>query len=129
MLRNMLKLPPWFPGQMGVPGSDTPEGIRYIPQGLTLYVDVNHPDANDNHDGTDPKYPLATIQGAVGKLANNGDQIVIDISKRKLELKISPREIKERLAKWRAPAPKIKDGYLARYAKLVSSASEGAIFK
>ena len=72
--------------------------------------------------------PEAQVGGSLA-IVKDGDQIAIDISKRKLELKISPREIKERLAKWRAPAPKIKDGYLTRYAKLVSSASEGAVFK
>ncbi|MBL7085192.1 MAG: dihydroxy-acid dehydratase [Candidatus Omnitrophica bacterium] len=62
-------------------------------------------------------------------IVKDGEQIAIDIPKRKLELKVSQKEIKERLAEWRAPAPKIKEGYLSRYAKLVSSASEGAIFK
>jgi len=74
---NILKLPPWFSGQMGVPGSDTPEGLRTHPQGLTFYVDTNHPDANDQNDGTDPRYPLASIQEAVDKVQNRGDQIMI----------------------------------------------------
>ncbi len=67
--------------------------------------------------------------GGLLAIVNNGDQIVIDIPKRKLELKLNQKEIKERWAKWRMPEPKIKEGYLARYAQLVSSASEGAIFK
>jgi dihydroxy-acid dehydratase len=44
-------------------------------------------------------------------------------------LKLSDIEIKARLAKWRAPEMKEKEGYLARYAKSVSSASEGAVLK
>ena len=60
-----LKLPPWFGGQMGVPGSDTPLGLRQAPQGLVYYVDPSHPDALDNNDGTDPNAPKATIQSAI----------------------------------------------------------------
>jgi hypothetical protein len=60
-----FKLPPWFGGQMGVPGSDTPLGFRNNPQGLVYYVDGSHPDASDNNDGTDPNQPKATIQSAI----------------------------------------------------------------
>lgn len=67
--------------------------------------------------------------GGVLAIVKDGDQITIDIPKRKLELKISQKDIKDRLAKWKPVPPKIKEGYLARYAKLVSSASEGAVFK
>ena len=72
--------------------------------------------------------PEAAVGGPLA-VVRDGDQIVIDIPKRRLELKLSQKEIKERQAKWKAPAPKITGGYLGRYAKLVSSASEGAIFK
>lgn len=64
-----FKLPPWFGGQMGVPGSDTPLGFRMAPQGLVYYVDASHSDASDNNDGTDPNQPKATIQSAI--TANN----------------------------------------------------------
>lgn len=60
-----LKLPPWFGGQMGVPGSDTPEGFRMHPQALVYYVDASHSDASDDNDGTDPNKPKATIQDAI----------------------------------------------------------------
>jgi len=63
----LLKLPPWFGGQMGVAESDTPEGLRVQPQGLVYYVDGSHPEANDNNDGTNPNYPLETIQEAIDK--------------------------------------------------------------
>lgn len=67
MFENLpqLKLPPWFGGQLGVPGSDTPLGFRTAPQGLVYYVDGSHPDASDNNDGTDPNEPKATIQSAI----------------------------------------------------------------
>jgi len=60
-----LKLPPWFGGQMGVLGSDTPLGFRTVPQGIVYYVDGSHSEANDNNDGTDPNAPKATIQAAI----------------------------------------------------------------
>jgi len=60
-----FKLPPWFGGQMGVPGSDTPLGFRMAPQGLVYYVDPSHGDASDNNDGTDPNQPKSTIQSAI----------------------------------------------------------------
>jgi dihydroxy-acid dehydratase len=72
--------------------------------------------------------PEAQAGGLIA-IIQDGDEIVIDIPKRKLELKLDEAEIKARMAKWRAPEIKEKEGYLARYAKYVSSASEGAILK
>jgi dihydroxy-acid dehydratase len=72
--------------------------------------------------------PEAQVGGVIA-IVKDGDEISIDIPARKLELKVSDDEIKARLAKWRAPEPKETEGYLARYAKAVSSASEGAILK
>jgi len=63
----LRKLPPWFGGQFGVPGSSSPEGLRTAPQGVVYYVDGSHPDADDNADGTDPDSPLETIQEAIDK--------------------------------------------------------------
>jgi dihydroxy-acid dehydratase len=62
-------------------------------------------------------------------IVEEGDEIIIDIPARKIELNVDETEIKARLAKWRAPEPKEREGYLARYAKAVSSASEGAVLK
>ena len=65
--------------------------------------------------------PIAAIR--------DGDLIEIDISKKKINVKLSDEDIRKRLAGWRPPEPKITKGYMARYATRVSSASEGAIFK
>jgi dihydroxy-acid dehydratase len=65
--------------------------------------------------------PIAIIE--------DGDIISIDMIAKKIELKLSDEEIKERLSKWKKPEPKVKKGYLARYSKLVSSADEGAVLK
>ena len=59
----------------------------------------------------------------------DGDIISIDINECKLEVKLSDEEIAERRKNFTPLEPKVKEGYLARYAKLVSSASEGAILK
>ncbi|MBF0119004.1 MAG: dihydroxy-acid dehydratase [Desulfobacterales bacterium] len=69
------------------------------------------------------------MQGGIIAIIQEGDIISIDISNKKINLKISDEEIKERLLNWTAPEPKITHGYMARYAKMVSSASKGAVFK
>lgn len=68
-------------------------------------------------------------EGGPIAIVEEGDVIEIDIPDRKLNLKLSEEEIKNRLAKWTAPEPKIKKGYLALYARLVSSASKGAVIE
>lgn len=72
--------------------------------------------------------PEAAVGGPLAIL-KNGDIISINIPTRKLELKLSDKEIKNRLAKWSPPKPSINEGYLRRYAEFVSQANEGAIFK
>ncbi len=72
--------------------------------------------------------PEAT-EGGLLAIVKDGDRISIDISRRRLDVKLSRQEISKRLRLWKRPAPKIKKGYLARYARLVSSANEGAIMK
>jgi len=64
----LIRMQPWYPGQFGVAGSDTPLGLRTRSSGYVLYVDTDHPDADDNNDGSNPNAPLATIQEAVDKL-------------------------------------------------------------
>jgi dihydroxy-acid dehydratase len=59
----------------------------------------------------------------------DGDTILIDSIERRLELRVSQEEIAARLSKWKAPAPRYTRGVLARYAKLVSSASRGAVLE
>ena len=70
--------------------------------------------------------PEAASGGNIG-LVEEGDIIAINIPKHTIELKVSDEVLAERRAKWVCPEPKIKTGYLARYAKMVSSADKGAI--
>jgi dihydroxy-acid dehydratase len=70
--------------------------------------------------------PEAARGGPIAIVAE-GDQIVFDLAKKSLSIELSDAEIKARLAKWKAPAPKYKTGVFAKYAALVSSASLGAI--
>lgn len=72
--------------------------------------------------------PEAAAGGTIG-LLKDGDIISIDINNNKLEVKLSDEELAERRKNFKPLEPKVKEGYLARYAKLVSSASEGAILK
>ncbi len=72
--------------------------------------------------------PEAAEGGPIA-VVRNGDKILLDIPNRKLEIKLSGAEIKKRLAKWKPREPKIKTGWLARYAKVVTSANTGAVVK
>ncbi|MFA6472874.1 MAG: dihydroxy-acid dehydratase, partial [Candidatus Latescibacterota bacterium] len=69
------------------------------------------------------------MEGGPLCIVREGDEILIDIPNRKMDLLVSGEEIKARMASWRPPEPKVKKGYLARYAKQVTSAATGAIFK
>ena len=66
-------------------------------------------------------------QGGIIAIVENGDVIEIDIPKKSIKLIVSDKEIKARFKKWKNPKPKITKGYMARYAKAVSSASDGAV--
>jgi dihydroxy-acid dehydratase len=72
--------------------------------------------------------PEAAEGGPIG-LIREGDTIAIDIPGKKITLKISPDEMKKRKKAFKPRPQEIKSGYLARYARLVTSASTGAIFK
>ena len=69
------------------------------------------------------------MEGGPIALIEDGDLITIDIPNRKLQLEVSEEELKRRKAVWRQPEPKIRTGYLARYAKLTTSASTGAVLR
>ena len=72
--------------------------------------------------------PEAAVGGPIA-LVEEGDMITLDINNYKIHLEVSDEVLAERKAKWVCPEPKVKDGYLARYAKLVSSADKGAILQ
>ena len=88
---------------------------------------------------TDGRFSGATRGAAIGHvspeaaaggniaLVNEGDIISINIKECSVTLKVSDEELAARRAAWKAPDPKVKTGYLARYAKLVSSADKGAV--
>ena len=65
--------------------------------------------------------------GGVIALVEEGDRIAVDIPNCRISLLVSEEEIAKRREKWICPEPKVKTGYLARYARMVSSAAEGAV--
>ena len=69
------------------------------------------------------------MEGGPIAVVKEGDIIQIDINEGKLNIDISDAELEGRMKEWKAPEPKITKGYLGRYAKLVTSASTGAILK
>lgn len=72
--------------------------------------------------------PEAAAGGLIA-LVEDGDQILIDIPGRKLELLVPEDEITRRRSGWQQPEPRLNRGYLRRYTHLVTSADEGAVFK
>ncbi|HHP50819.1 MAG TPA: dihydroxy-acid dehydratase, partial [Moorella mulderi] len=72
--------------------------------------------------------PEAAVGGPIA-LVEEGDLIQIDIASGSLELLVSEEELKGRRARWQAPPPKVSTGYLARYAKMVGSAAQGAVLQ
>jgi dihydroxy-acid dehydratase len=72
--------------------------------------------------------PEAMEGGAIAIL-KDGDRIKIDIPRRKVDVFLSAKQIKERFRKWKPLKPKITTGYLSRYARMVSSAGSGAVME
>ena len=70
--------------------------------------------------------PEAAVGGPIAAL-RDGDIVVVDVPARQLRVELSDEEISSRLSSWKAPAPLFKTGVMAKYAKLVSSASLGAV--
>ncbi|MDU4961036.1 MAG: dihydroxy-acid dehydratase [Sporomusaceae bacterium] len=70
-----------------------------------------------------------SAEGGPLALVEEGDIIEIDIPARTLNVRLSDAELAARREKWTKPAPKVTQGYLARYARMVTSASTGAVLK
>jgi dihydroxy-acid dehydratase len=70
--------------------------------------------------------PEAAQGGPIG-LVRDGDTIVLDTDKRELSMQVGEEELKKRKAQWNAPKPRYTSGVMAKYARLVSSASQGAV--
>ena len=70
--------------------------------------------------------PEAMVGGPIA-MVEDGDEIVIDIPNRKLDINIAEELLAKRKAKWTPPKPKITQGMLARYARCVTSADKGAV--
>ena len=69
------------------------------------------------------------MEGGPIAAVKDGDIITIDIPDGKLNVNLSKQQLEERMVDWKAPEPRIKKGYLARYSRLVSSADKGAILE
>ena len=70
--------------------------------------------------------PEAAVGGPIAAV-EEGDTISFDVEQRRLDLEVSEATLRERLARWRAPAPRYTSGVFAKYVALVSSAAEGAV--
>ena len=72
--------------------------------------------------------PEAASGGPIA-LVNQGDIITIDIPNNSIKIEVGEEELAERLKNWKAPEPRIKKGYLAKYAAMAQSADKGAVLK
>jgi len=72
--------------------------------------------------------PEAVRGGPIG-LLQDGDVVSFDIGARRIDVEVAPAELERRRAAWTPPAPKVAAGYLARYARLVGPANEGAVLR
>ncbi|MGD9343621.1 MAG: dihydroxy-acid dehydratase, partial [Desulfuromonadales bacterium] len=72
--------------------------------------------------------PEAAEGGPIA-LVEDGDKIRLDIPNRRLDLLVDDTQLEKRKSAWRIPGAKIKTGWLARYAKVVTSANTGAVCK
>jgi dihydroxy-acid dehydratase len=70
--------------------------------------------------------PEAALGGPIG-LVEEGDEIVIDVDRKAVDLSVAPEILAERRSHWAAPEPRYAGGVMAKYAALVSTASEGAV--
>ena len=70
--------------------------------------------------------PEAAKGGPIAAL-QNGDEIIFDVNERRIDVQLSESEIESRLESWEPPEPRYTRGVMAKYAKLVSSAAQGAI--
>jgi len=69
------------------------------------------------------------MEGGPIALAEDGDRVVIDIKNKEISVRLTEEELKQRRSHWKPSEPKIVSGYLSRYAKSVSSASQGAVIR
>ncbi len=72
--------------------------------------------------------PEAAAGGPIA-LVQDGDEIEIDLDERRLDLLVDEAELQRRRAAWQPPQPKVTTGWLSRYARLVSSAAQGAVME
>ena len=70
--------------------------------------------------------PEAVVGGPIA-LVRDGDEIVIDAANRRIDLAVDEAELERRRSEWLPPAPRYTSGALAKYARLVGSASRGAV--
>ncbi len=69
--------------------------------------------------------PEAALGGPIAAL-REGDMLTLDVPSRRIEVDLTDQELQARLQQWQPPTPRYTHGVMAKYARLVSSASEGA---
>ena len=127
------------PGQVVVIRNEGPRGGPGMPETLAVTMGLELSGVEGVALITDGRFSGATAGPCVGHVSpeayalgpiaalREGDEIVIDIPRRRLEVKLPDSEIKKRLEGWKAPERDVPAGYMRRYRRLVSSAAKGAV--
>jgi L-arabonate dehydrase len=117
--------PKGYPGMAEVGNMPLPP--KLLKKGITDMVRISDARMSGTAYGTVVLHmsPEAAAGGTLA-LVQNGDQIELDVSKRRLELLVNERELKERRARWQAPKPALERGYWRLYHDHVLQAHEGA---
>jgi dihydroxy-acid dehydratase len=80
-----------------------------------------------SHGNLRSRNSFASSSKSILAIVRDGDTIVIDVDARKLDIEISEQTMAQRFAEWTCPEPRYTTGVFAKYVKLVSSASQGAV--
>ena len=80
LTQPIIKHTPFYPGQWGVPGSDSGLGIRTLPVGRVFYVDSEAATSTDFNDGTDPNFPMSTLAAAFARCTSGMNDVVVLIN-------------------------------------------------
>src|SRR2546428_139899 len=113
------------PGMREMLGGTAPVGRAGVGEGRALLTDGRFSGATHGLMAGHVA-PEAAKKGPIAAL-KTGDVIVFDVSARALNVELTQKEIKTRLSKWKPPVPRYTTGVMAKYARHVSSASEGAV--
>ena len=114
-----------YNANINISSNDTSDPLEVVPAALHVTGDPVDPDQS-TVDASDNAVVCPAGDGPIG-LVRDGDRVVIDPTERILDIDVAADELERRRADWSPPRPRFETGAMAKYAKLVGSASRGAV--